>query len=204
MRRALLIGMSIAAFGLSPALADEPAGPVVPVGPQDHVLGPAGAPVTVIEYASLTCPHCGKFETTVFPQIKKDLIDTGKIRFAFRDFPLDGAALKAAQIAHCGSDEGQYWGFLELEFRNQATWAFGEGNPVDALIHLSRLGGLSEEAARTCMADENLARTIVDTRKGGEDAGVDGTPTFFVNGKKAMLTEISYESFVKLLHDSGS
>jgi len=198
MRRILLMSVSAVVFGAGSALA----GPLPPVGPEDQALGSADAPVTVIEYASLTCPHCGRWETEVFPKVQKDWIDTGKVRFVFRDFPLDGAALKAAQLAHCTGDQ-RFWGFLQAEFGNQAVWAAHGGDPTNELVKLAKLGGVSEAMARACMADDNpLAKTIVGSRTLGNDAGVKATPTFFFNGK-LIEGEIPYDDFVKDLHDAG-
>jgi protein-disulfide isomerase len=196
MRSLLLVGFGVFGLGgFGPALAGPP-----PVGPQDQVLGRADAPVTVIEYASLTCPHCGHWESQVFPQVKQDLIDTGKIRFVFRDYPLDGKALRAAQLAHCSGDD-RFWGFLQAEFGSQTAWAFNDRDPTDALVKIGKLGGLPEAQARACMEDDTLAKSILDSREQGETAGVTGTPTFFINGRKEQVSEISYDAFVKLLHD---
>ena len=196
MRRILFMSVSAIAFGLGSALAAEPA----PVGPEDQVLGPADAPVTVIEYASLTCPHCARWEAEVFPQVKKEWIDTNKIRFVFRDFPLDNSALKAAQLAHCTGDS-RFWGFLQLEFASQGKWA-RETDPTNALAQLVRFGGLADEKARACMSDDKLAHAVTESRAEGEKAGVDSTPSFFFNGKK-VSGEIPYDEFVKDLHDAG-
>src|ERR1700689_1208778 len=106
MRRILLMSLRAIAVGAGSAQA----GSLLPVDPQDMVLGPADAPVTVVEYASMTCPHCGRWETEVFQQVRKEWIDTGKIRSVFGDFPPDGLALKAAQLAHCTGDD-RFWGF---------------------------------------------------------------------------------------------
>ena len=197
MRRILLMSVSAIAFGLGSAAA----GPLAPIGADDQVLGSATAPVTVVEYASLTCPHCGRWETEVFPQVRKEWIDTGKIRFVFRDFPLDGSALKAAQLAHCTGDQ-RFWGFLQAEFGNQAVWA-RNADPTDELVKIAKLGGVSEAKARACMADDNMAKAIIGSRTVGTDAGVKATPTFFFNGK-LIEGEIPYDDFVKDLHDAGA
>jgi len=197
MRRILLMSVCAIAFGPGSALA----GSLPPVGPEDQVKGLATAPVTVIEYASLTCPHCGRWETDVFPQVQKEWIDTGKIRFVFRDFPLDGSALKAAQLAHCTGDQ-RFWGFLQAEFGNQAVWA-RSGDPTEELVKIAKLGGVSEAKARACMADDTLAKAIFGSRTLGEEAGVKATPTFFFNGK-LIEGELPYEDFVKDLHDAGA
>jgi protein-disulfide isomerase len=198
MRRILLMSVSVFAFAVGSAQA---AGSLPPVGADDQVLGPTTAPVTVIEYASMTCPHCGRWEVDVFPQVKKEWIETNKIRFVFRDFPLDGLALKASQLAHCTGDE-RFWAFLQAEFGSQSAWV-RNGDPTDELVKIGKLGGVPEPKARACMADNNpLAEKIVGSRTLGTDAGVDSTPTFFFNGKK-VTGEISYDDFVKNLHDAG-
>jgi protein-disulfide isomerase len=195
-RRIMLI--CLAAF----AVGSAKAGPLLPVGPQDQVLGPADAKVTVIEYASLTCPHCGHWETEVFPQVQKEWIDTGKIRFVFRDFPLDGSALKAAQLAHCTGDQ-RFWGFLQAEFGSQAMWA-RQADPVGELVKIAKLGGVSEAQARRCMANDSpLAATIAGSRTIAEEAGVESTPTFFFNGKRIAHDMSSYAAFVTELHAAG-
>jgi protein-disulfide isomerase len=197
MRRILLMCLSALAL----AAGSAQAGSLLPVGPQDMALGPADAKVTVVEYASLTCPHCGRWETEIFPQIRKEWIDTGKIRFVFRDFPLDGSALKAEQLAHCTGD-ARFWGFLQAEFGNQAVWT-RRPDPTDELVKIAKLGGLPEAQARACMtADNPLAKTIIGSRTLGEDAGVKATPSFFFNGK-LVEGEVSYEDFVKNLKDAG-
>ena len=197
MRRILLMSVSVLTMSLGTAIA----GPVAPVGPEDQVLGDAKAPVTVIEYASLTCPHCGRWEKDVFPKVRSEWVETGKVRFVFRDFPLDGLALKAAQLAHCTGDQ-RFWGFLEVEFGNQLMWV-GKPDAENALVKLVKLGGISEDKARACMADDKLAETITGSRLGGEDAGVNSTPTFFINGK-SYVGEIPYDEFVKDLKDAGA
>jgi protein-disulfide isomerase len=198
MRRILLMSVSALSMGLGTALA---AGPVPPVGPEDQVIGDANAPVTVIEYASLTCPHCGRWEKDVFPKVRSDFVEKGKVRFVFRDFPLDALALKAAQLAHCTGDQ-RFWGFLEVEFGNQASWVT-KPDPTGELIKLVRMGGLSEDRARACMSDDKLAESITLSQAGGSEAGVNSTPTFFINGK-SYNGEIPYDEFAKDLKDAGA
>ena len=198
MRRILLMRVSVLAVGFGTALA----APVPPVGPEDQIIGPATAPVTVIEYASLTCPHCGRWEKDVFPQVKKEWVETGKIRFVFRDFPLDRSALKAAQLAHCTGDD-RFWGFLEAEFGSQQVWAT-HPDPTDELLKIGKLGGVSEEKARACMTPDNaIAKAIAATQAAGTEANVDSTPTFFINGK-LYAGEIPYDEFVKDLRAAGA
>jgi protein-disulfide isomerase len=195
MRRILLIGLAVLGLAGTAAWA---ASPVLPIGPNDPVLGSASAPVTVIEYASLTCPHCAHWEDDVFPQVKKNLIDTGKIRYAYRDFPLDGAAIKAAQLAHC--EPARFYGFIQVLFQGQASWA--SNDPTEALGKVARLGGISADKFQQCMDDKALLNSVVVSRQQGEEAGVDSTPTFFFNGKR-VAGAISYDDFVAAVKDAS-
>ncbi len=176
------------------------AGQVPPVGPDDYVLGKDDAPVTVIEYASFTCPHCSRWEKDVFPEVRKSLIETGKIRYVFRDFPLDGAALKASQLARCAGKD-RYYGFVEALFQLQLKWARSP-DPVQELVNIGKLGGISQEKAQACLTDQKLELAIAATQQGGETAGVDSTPTFFIAGKK-VAGEIPLDQFVKYVTEAG-
>ncbi|MEI9985058.1 MAG: DsbA family protein [Aliidongia sp.] len=176
------------------------ASPVPPVGPADSVLGRADAPVTVIEYGSLTCPHCAAFDQSLFPRLKTEWIDAGKIRVVFRDFPRDRVDLQAFQLAHC--DHGRlFWPLLESLFQNQASWVKAR-DPAGALIRLGKLAGLPEASARVCLADQSLARASTLSLQAGSNAGVETTPSFFVNGRKIALW--SYEDWQKALKEAGA
>jgi protein-disulfide isomerase len=191
------------------ALAFGPSGPanaqqnkaVPPVSPQDLVLGAPEAKVTVIEYAALTCPHCAAFENDVFPQIKKDFIDTGKIKFVFRDFPLNQLDIPAFRLARCAGTAREF-GFVQILFQSQRNWATAK-DPVAELKKIGRLGGIGEAEFDACQADPKLQTAIMASLQGGTDAGVNSTPSFFVNGKLE-VGEKTYESFAKLLTDAGA
>jgi protein-disulfide isomerase len=202
MNRILLMGLGVVglATGSLSARADAP---VPPVSKDDIVLGSDKAPVTVIEYASLTCPHCARWETDVFPKVKSDLIDTGKVRYVFRDFPLDGIALKAAELAHC--EPSRYLGFIQLLFQTQATWA-RDPDPVAGLAREAAFGGITRGQLDACLADKKLENAIGLSRQQGEAAGVNSTPTFFFLGKseKTHAGEIPFEDFEKFIQDSSS
>jgi len=146
------------------------------------VMGNPSAPVTLTEFASLTCPHCANFHQNYLPAIKKDFIDTGKVKLVFIDFPLDGLALAGSMLARCGGDK-RYFGFIEVLFRSQQTWSRAS-NPREALKQVSRLGGLSDAEFETCLANQELLTGI---RKNAEDAGkahgITSTPSFMINGK---------------------
>jgi len=169
--------------GAPAASSAAPAGDVSKVRDSDFVIGSPDAPVTVIEYASLTCPHCARFHNTVLPKIKKEYVDTGKIRLVYRDFPLDGMALRASALARCAGRE-RFFGFLELLFKRQAQWAQSP-SPLAALGEIAALGGLSEQDLAACFKDTKLLEEIAMQKKEGEEKlNVDATPSFFINGRK--------------------
>ena len=163
---------------------------------KEHVLGKADAPITVEEYASLTCSHCGDFANTVLPELEKRYIDTGKVRFIFRDFPLDGVALKAATLAHC-MPEGQYYPFIKVLFKNQMSWITADGGPEKVLIQYAQLGGLDEEKAKACLNDTKLQDAVVASRtEGTEKYKIEATPSFVINkGQETLKGGQSVESF---------
>ncbi len=170
-----------------------------PVTPADMALGRAGAPVTVIEYGSLTCPHCAAFDQTLFPRLKAEYIDSGKIRYVFRDFPRDRVDLQAFQLAHCEHGRA-FWPLIELLFQNQASWTKARDVHA-ALLPLAQQAGLSAASSRACLADQSLATTSAASADAGSKAGVDTTPSFFVNGQKIALW--SYEDWQKVLKEAG-
>lgn len=159
----------------------------------DIVLGKADAPVTVIEYASLTCPHCARFQNETMPQIKKNLIETGKLRWVMRDFPLDKAALAAAMVARCAGPDRRY-GMIELFFARQAAWA-GAEDPIKALAQTAKFAGMDQADVKACLKKDKVQRAVVDQRLKGEQIfKVDSTPTFIINGTKRS-GEMSYDEF---------
>ncbi|MBB3773184.1 protein-disulfide isomerase [Angulomicrobium tetraedrale] len=157
----------------------------------DQVLGKADAPVTIIEYASMTCGHCAHFHATTFPVLKEKYIDTGKVRFILREFPLDIVAKAAFMLARCAG-EGKYYPLTDTLFDNQKAWAFNN-NPAQALLAIAKQSGMTEQQFNTCLNDAKLAGQIDEVaQRGAKDFGIDSTPTFFINGKKvsgAMSTE---------------
>jgi protein-disulfide isomerase len=165
----------------------------------DHVLGDPKAPITVIEYASFTCPHCAHFHTQILPEIKKKWIDTGKVKLIYRDFPLDQVAAKAAQIAECSAND-RYFGVIDLIFRGQPTWATAS-DPIAELAKPLRIAGLSESEIKACLANEAKASAVVADYRGGETLGVNSTPTLFIDGqlyKGARSVEELDSAFAKL------
>lgn len=151
------------------------------------VLGNADAPHEIIEYASLSCPHCAAFHNDVLPDIKARFIDTGQVRLVFRDFPLDRPALTGSMLAHCQPDE-HFFPVLEQLFAHQNRWATAEA-PKDVLKNMFLQFGISADEVDACFADTEANRArmnrILQTRMDGQDRmDVDSTPTFFVNGSK--------------------
>jgi protein-disulfide isomerase len=180
MRNILLSFVAIAAFLVIQPASAQSASPQL--SPDDRILGKADAPVTIFEYASLTCPHCADFEKEVLPKIKADWIDTGKAKLVFRDFPLDGSALKAAMVARCAPPE-RFYGFIDVLFAQQRSWATG-GDPAPVLERLAKLGGMGIDKFDACMKDDALQNKILAGRlAAANDYKVESTPTFFINGK---------------------
>ena len=166
----------------------------------EHALGSPDAPVTMEEHSSLTCVHCGQFHRETLPKIKKDYIETGKVRLVFRDFPFDQLGLVAAMIPHCAPAD-RYFGYLEVLFRTQDTWARA-ADPAKALSQVVRLGGMSEADLKACLGREDLFNALRDrTLSDGERLGIDSTPTFFINGEKHS-GNMPYEDFKKILDEA--
>jgi len=150
----------------------------------DRTLGSPTAPVTIIEYASFTCPHCANFHNVNLKDLKARYIDTGKVKLIFRDYPLDGLALRASAVARC-APEPAYFGFVEVLFKSQATWAAGGGaRSIGALEQIARLGGISKADFDACMANEALLDGILKVRQDATTTyKVESTPSFIIGGK---------------------
>lgn len=151
----------------------------------DMTLGKADAPVTVIEYASMTCGHCAHFHEAVFPHLKSTYIDTGKVRFIYREFPLDPLAAAVSMLARC-SPTDRYFDMTGLFYSKQQDWVRSD-NPVEALFNLSKQSGFTRDTFKACLTDQKLLDSITAGRtRGSEVFKIDGTPTFFINGKKVV------------------
>jgi protein-disulfide isomerase len=165
--------------------------------PQEQALGDPDAPVTIIEYASLTCPHCAQFHNEVLPELKERYIAPGKVRLIYRDFPLDQTALAAAALAHCAGPE-RYFSMLDVLFETQSKWARAD-DPITALKRLGKLGGLNEQEMAACLADEQLSEGILRERLAGQNEyDIGSTPTFIIDGK-AYAGSRDVEEFGKLI-----
>ena len=150
--------------------------------PAEHALGNPNAPVTIIEYASLTCPHCAHFHKDVLPELKERYIAPGKVRLVYRDFPLDQRALAASVLAHCAGPD-RYFGFLDVLFQTQESWASADDYTA-ALKRIGKLGGLTEDQMDACFADQKLTDQILQSRLDAQKQyNVSSTPTFIIDGK---------------------
>ena len=200
---ALALTGAAAAIGLSPlrliseASAQTAADVSKPVSLPDMALGPKDAAVTVVEFASMTCGHCANFTETVFPKIKSEFIDTNKIRFVFREFPLDIKAAAGSMLARCiaKDDSGKYFAVIDMLFKQQNDWVTKE--TAATLTRIGKQAGLSQTAVEDCLKDQALLDKIAaDQKFANEVLKVNSTPTFFINGEK-LTGETSFEEFSK-------
>ena len=181
---------SDARSGQAPAEAPKPSGSVdvsklmsgeaLP----DVVIGQKDAPVTIVEYASMTCPHCAEFHEVAYPAIKKEFIDTGKAKLIIREFPFDPRALAAFMLARCAGDGDKRTAMVDVLFNQQNEWARAD-KPSEALLRIAKLAGMTEEQFKACLNDKDLQQKVMSVQQRAQnDFGVDATPTFFVNGDK--------------------
>lgn len=148
----------------------------------ERSLGKEDAPVTIVEYASMTCPHCAHFHETTLPELKTKYIDTGKVRLIFREFPFDPRAEAGFMLARCSNDN--YFAMIDVLFKQQQGWAAVE-NAREALLQIAKLAGFSQESFEACLTDQKLLDDVRAVReRGAKDFGVDSTPTFFINGSR--------------------
>ena len=184
---ALLGGSSLSQIGAT-AFADDKVDTAELMKPEalpDMIMGSDSAPVTIIEYASATCPHCAHFQETTFPELKKQYIDTGKVKYIFREFPLDNLAAAAFMLARCaGKDEHQkYFALVDTLFKQQATWAVEK--PIPPLMTIAKQAGFTEETFNACLANQQVLDGIEKVRSRAVDVfKVSSTPTFFINGER--------------------
>jgi protein-disulfide isomerase len=163
----------------------------------DIVQGANDAPVTIIEYASMTCTHCAAFHATTYQELKRKYIDTGKVRFILREFPLDQRAAAAFMLARCAGDDKRT-AMVDFLFAQQKTWAFAE-KPVEALANLVKQTGMNEAAFKVCLSDADLYKKVLAVHDRAESLfGIRATPTFFINGKRED-GELSIEKLDKVI-----
>jgi protein-disulfide isomerase len=206
-RRAFTAALSLAGFaalaGLSPlrliagAMAQSASDVAKPVSLPDMALGPTNASVTITEYASMTCPHCAAFNEAVFPKIKSGYIDSGKVRYVFREFPLDIKAAAGSMLARCiaKDDSGKYFAVVDMLFKQQNDWVMK--NTTETLTRIGKQAGFSQQAVEACLKDQALLDKIAADQKFASDVlKVNSTPTFFINGEM-IKGETSFEEFDK-------
>ena len=190
-RRAFTAALSLtglaALAGFSPlrliagAMAQSASDVAKPVSLPDMALGPANATVTITEYASMTCPHCSHFHETTYPEMKKKYIDTGKIRFIFREFPLDPLATAASMLARCAGGD-KYFPLIETFFAQQKDWVVQK--PLQPLFAIAQQAGFTQQSFNECLANQQMENGIVESRtRATTKFNVNSTPTFFINGK---------------------
>jgi len=216
-RRTLIAasGAAILAAALAPYAALAQANPeaLAAAGPlPDQFIGQPNAPVTIIEYASMTCPHCATFHTQTFPQLKAAYLDTGKARFVLREFPLDPAAAAAFMLARCaagdetrlGSPTGpagsaeRYYAVVDALFAQQRTWASAQ-NVEQSLFDVARQAGFSRESFQACLTNQKLYEAVTQQgERAAKQFEVRSTPTFFVNGK-LQRGALTFAEFSKLI-----
>ncbi len=172
--------------------------------PNDIIIGDANAMVTIVEYSSLSCPHCAHFHKDVLPDLDKEFLSTGKAKLVIRHFPLNEPALKAAELVECsGNTGGQRSNFEKVLFEMQAQWAFDD-NYLKELKQIALVGGIDSAAFDSCLADKDLEARIVATRQeAGDKLGVNSTPTFFINGKR-LESDFGIENFRKAIADASA
>lgn len=165
-------------------------------------MGDADAPVTVVEYASLTCPHCAAFHTEVLPRIRENFVDTGKVRVVYREVFFDGPSVWAAMMARCAGPD-RYFGVIDLLYRTQAEW-LSSPDPAEitrALYSVGRQAGLTDAEMQACMTDAEFAEALVaEFQKNAAADGIEATPTFIIDGEKAQ--NMPYEEFEARLNQA--
>jgi len=195
---ALALSAAAAATPLRPARAD--------ILPTDdalaiRTLGSEDAPITILEFSSLGCPHCAAFHRDTLPMVKKDYVDTGRVKIEYHDFPLGTRALAAAMITRCAPRE-RYFGMIELMFQNQQDWSQSD-NPIEALNRVAKFGGLGADDVEACLQDEALLTGIrARAQAGSEEHEIEATPTFIVmpSGTKIEGNQ-PYSAFQKILDE---
>lgn len=198
-RRHLMLGTAIATVGIAgyslvdfgkeapkiiePAQAQDLSDLMTPGPMGDKWLGKEDAPVTIIEYASMTCPHCAKFHNDILPPLKEKYIESGKVRLIFREFPFDPRAFAAFMLARCAGDEF-YFPMIDVLFKRQSAWSRVE-DPRPPLLQIAKLAGFTQESFEACLKNEEVLASVREVQKRGQEKyGVNATPFFFINGKK--------------------
>ncbi|MGD1878000.1 MAG: DsbA family protein [Kiloniellaceae bacterium] len=195
-------GMPAVPESADTAATPAPAAGDMPLFADDHILGSAEAPVTIIEYASLTCGHCASFHTDTLPEIKTQWIEPGRARLVMRHYPLDQLALRAAALSECIKGDG-FFGFINVLFANQEKWAHSE-DPLKTVGQYAALAGLSQDAVAACMSDDATIDRILQRQTDGRDRyAIASTPSFVVNGTPVVGNR-TYEEFNTILEEAAT
>jgi protein-disulfide isomerase len=203
-----VVALSLAVLGVSSLPRFDGAALAQTIPPSDLLkpdalpemsMGDDKAPVTVIEYASMTCPHCAHFQETTFPELKKRYIDTGKVRYIFREFPLDSLAAAVFMLARCAgeTDKTRYFAMIDTMFHQQRTWAVEK--PLAPLFALAKQAGFTQETFDACLSNQKVLDGIESIRQRAVNQfKVESTPTFFINGTK-LPGALSIEDMAKAI-----
>jgi protein-disulfide isomerase len=193
----------VGATSLMPGVAWADSGTAIPPTETERSIGSPNAPVTVEEFFSLTCPHCGEFATVTMPKVKANFVDTGKVRFIYHDFPLDQIALKAAQVSRY-LPVAEYYPFIEALFASQSDWAFQQGEDYHARIFkYAALAGMDQTTYDKAWNDTALGQWILNGQQEAEQVDkINATPTFIINGQKHPGA-MDYDTFAGLLTKAG-
>ncbi len=168
----------------------------------EMTLGAEDAPITIIEYASFTCPHCANFHTNVFKDLKADYIDTGKVKFIYREVYFDRFGLWAGMLARCGGAD-KYFGFVDLLYSRQKEWLAGGAEPATIIANMKKLGriaGQTDETMDACMEDQETAQALVEEfQKNATADEINSTPTFMIDGEQ--FSNMAYGKFQEILDE---
>lgn len=190
----LWLGAGLAWLAMVPEATADRASSAPPI---EMALGRSDAPITVIEYFSFSCPHCARFHSDVFPELKRNYIDTGKIKFVLRDFPLNLAALSAAALTHCVRP-ARYFEAVDILWGRWDDW-IDEADTAPALVSLLVFEGFEEAVLKRCLTDKSFEDQVLNSYiAGARDHAVDRTPTFLIDGMK-YVGLVSYGRFVAIL-----
>ena len=195
MKNCILPSLLLVALLLS---IDAPAAPpTAEEALQDRILGDPNAPITMIEYSSLTCSHCKQFHKEILPKIKKNYIDTGKVKLIYRDFPFDKLGLLATVLARCAPPE-RYYGFLNVLFEKQSDWSRSQ-DPFGELSRIGKIGGLNPSDYEACLKNQALIDGLIEKRlEGQKNFDVNATPSFIIDGDHKIVGSQPYEEFEKI------
>ncbi len=197
---AAFVGASLLSFAGAARAASVPIVELMaPEALPDMALGNEKAPVTIVEYASMTCPHCARFQEGTFPELKKRYIDTGKVHYIFREFPLDKLAAAASMLARCAgaNDKNKYFALVDTLFQQQRTWAVEK--PIPPLLAIAKQAGFTEQSFNACLSNQKVLDGIEAVRQRAIDKfKVNSTPTFFINGN-SYSGEMSIDDMAKII-----